>query len=164
MKRKLKNKIYRSDRFLNKMMRMTKEGVDTRIAVLTALEEIHEEDKQDKQFDKFCKMIDSIPETEVYEGSCNCDEPECQHIGKCDCDQHEHQVCDTCQGTDGEDINQGHYFEIMDRTHIIQCSIDDFIYEHPAMTKKMKKKISKVQDLLCEVYQWSAGEWDNFDE
>ena len=70
-------------------------------------------------------------------------------------------VCHECSI---EEINEGHYFEVMDRTHVIQCNIDDFLTSHPAMTPKMKKKLDKVQTLLTDVYQWAGGEWDNFDK
>ncbi len=68
-----------------------------------------------------------------------------------------------------ESINQGHYFEVMDRTHVIQCTIDDFINSHPAINRPgideaiIKRKLSEVQDLLTEVYQWSSNKWDDFD-
>ncbi len=58
-----------------------------------------------------------------------------------------------------KNINQGHYLELMDRIYIIQDGIDVNITRHPAMTKKQAKKLSKVQELLGEVYQW-AGKKD----
>ena len=93
----------------------------------------------------------------------------------CDCE--DMQVCDVCQEYDKhnppkdvEPVNKGHYFEVMDRVHIIQCNIDDFVNEHPAIDKPgieealIKRQIEEVQDLLTEVYQWSSGKWDDFDK
>lgn len=96
-----------------------------------------------------CKRLEEISDKEVYEGSCSCKTNE---------------PCNDCQCCEIEEINQGHYFEIMDRTHIIQMNLEDFIYNHPAMTPKQKKKILMVQELLTQVYQWSSKKWDEFDE
>lgn len=59
--------------------------------------------------------------------------------------------------TDRE-INVGHYFEIMDRIHVIQCTIEDHIRDHVAMTEEQRGKIDAAQALLGEVYQWAGAQ------
>ena len=109
--------------------------------------------KKDK---KFCKILDEIEEHDIDEGS----------LEVCDCEGQ--QVCDVCQRcgdgyNQGEDVNQGHYFEIMDRTHVVQCNIDDFIADSPAMTPKIRKRLDKAQKHLCKVYQWASSSFDSWE-
>jgi len=143
-------------------------------------------------FEEFVEFIDSLDDAEIYEGSlevCDCEPPgvcdicqgvypygakmldniECELCGEFK-QPHEFisvvdRHCRECHDKmhEQEPINQGHYFEIMDRTHVVQCQIDDFIYDHPAISKEMKKKVYTVLEILTEVYQWAGSEWDNFD-
>jgi len=61
---------------------------------------------------------------------------------------------------DGENLNSGHFHEIIDRSHIICSMIDDFLIEHPGMTIEMNKKCEFAQQLLCEVSSLACAEED----
>ncbi len=52
-------------------------------------------------------------------------------------------------------INDGHYLELMDRIHIVSCTIDDHILNHPLSENqpKIQQKIDKALELLMESYQ-----------
>lgn len=54
-----------------------------------------------------------------------------------------------------ERIDKFHYHEVMDRLHLINSMIDEFLLEHPAVieNKKIMKKITKASDKLSEAYQ-----------
>lgn len=53
------------------------------------------------------------------------------------------------------EINDGHYFELMDRIHVITCNINDHVLEHPLTEKldNVKKLIDEAIDKLSEAYQ-----------
>jgi len=53
------------------------------------------------------------------------------------------------------EINDGHYLELMDRIHIVSCTIDDHILNHPLcdVNKDIKNKIDESLSLLMEAYQ-----------
>lgn len=55
-----------------------------------------------------------------------------------------------------KNVNFGQY-EIMDRVSCITSMLDDNVYNHFALTRKQKKKVSKALELLMDVYQ-SSGE------
>ena len=44
-----------------------------------------------------------------------------------------------------------HYHEIIDRVHIINCMIDDFLVDHTGMTKEMDTMCEQAQRLLSDV-------------
>jgi hypothetical protein len=52
-------------------------------------------------------------------------------------------------------INAGHYLELMDRIHIVCCTIDDHILNHPLSEneKDIQDKIDSALELLLEAYQ-----------
>ena len=52
-------------------------------------------------------------------------------------------------------INAGHYLELMDRIHIVCCTIDDHILNHPLSEneKDIQNKIDLALELLLEAYQ-----------
>jgi hypothetical protein len=52
-------------------------------------------------------------------------------------------------------INDGHYLELMDRIHIVSCTIDDHILNHPLSENQpeIQQKIDKALELLMESYQ-----------
>ena len=54
-----------------------------------------------------------------------------------------------------EPLNKGHYFEVVDRLHVILSNLEDFIYIHPAVARDAKaaKKVDKAMELLADVYQ-----------
>jgi len=52
-------------------------------------------------------------------------------------------------------INDGHYLELMDRIHVIMCTINDHCLEHPLTQSEpeIETKINDAIDLLFETYQ-----------
>ncbi len=54
-----------------------------------------------------------------------------------------------------EKINDGHYFELMDRLYIQIFSIENHLYKHPLTKKikKVKKLITTAGMSLAEAYQ-----------
>lgn len=58
-------------------------------------------------------------------------------------------------------LDKFHYHEVLDRTHMIRNIIDNELYNHPAISKKMKKHIDKVQILLGKVYQLAGSRRDH---
>ena len=53
------------------------------------------------------------------------------------------------------EINDGHYLELMDRIHIVSCTIDDHILNHPLteVHKDVQNKIDEALSLLMDAYQ-----------
>lgn len=62
-----------------------------------------------------------------------------------------------------EEINKGHYFEVMDRTHCLMWSIQEQLMSHPCITPKQLKKLEKAQELLMEVYQWACTKHETYE-
>ena len=56
-------------------------------------------------------------------------------------------------------INQGHYLEIMDRLHIIICTLNDHCVEHPVTKSdcRIESLLIKATEELLDAYQ-IAGE------
>lgn len=52
-------------------------------------------------------------------------------------------------------INDGHYLELMDRIHIVSCTIDNHILNHPLSENQpeIQQKIDKALELLMQSYQ-----------
>lgn len=55
-----------------------------------------------------------------------------------------------------DEINNGHYFEVMDRAHILMSHIENDLVDHPAITAKQRKRLEKAQDEIMKVYQWAG--------
>lgn len=53
------------------------------------------------------------------------------------------------------EINDGHYLELMDRLHVQSCMIEDHLVNHPLTNKikKVKKLIDEAGWALAEAYQ-----------
>lgn len=53
------------------------------------------------------------------------------------------------------EINDGHYLELMDRIHIVMMNIQDHLIDHPLAEKEkdIQKIIEKAQHNLCKAYQ-----------
>lgn len=53
------------------------------------------------------------------------------------------------------EINDGHYLELMDRLHVVNCTIDDHITSHPLTDSlpEVKKLIEEAQEKLMSAYQ-----------
>ena len=56
-------------------------------------------------------------------------------------------------------INDWHYFEIMDRTHVMMCDLETHVITHLVMTKTQIKKLEKAQALMMDVYQWAGAKF-----
>lgn len=56
---------------------------------------------------------------------------------------------------DRVEINDGHYLELMDRLHVVCCTIDDHILNHPLaeVNKDVQEKIDEALEILMEAYQ-----------
>lgn len=52
-------------------------------------------------------------------------------------------------------INPGHYLELMDRIHIVCCTIDDHILNHPLSenNQEIQQRLDTALELLLETYQ-----------
>ena len=57
------------------------------------------------------------------------------------------------------EINDGHYLELMDRLHVVSCTIDDHILNHPLSeaNKDIQNKIDEALSLLMEAYQMAGN-------
>ena len=57
------------------------------------------------------------------------------------------------------EINDGHYLELMDRLHVVSCTIDDHILNHPLCksNKDIQNKIDEALSLLMEAYQMTGN-------
>jgi hypothetical protein len=54
-----------------------------------------------------------------------------------------------------QEINPGHYLELMDRLHVTNCTIEDHIYDHPLTNTlpEVKILIGEAQMKLMQAYQ-----------
>ena len=52
-------------------------------------------------------------------------------------------------------INKGHYLELMDRIHIVCCTIDEHILNHPLSENEpdIQNKLDTALSLLLDTYQ-----------
>jgi hypothetical protein len=64
---------------------------------------------------------------------------------------------------DKVEINDGHYLELMDRLHVVSCTIDDHILNHPLCenNKHIQNKIDEALALLMEAYQMVGNKSPN---
>lgn len=53
------------------------------------------------------------------------------------------------------EINDGHYLELMDRLHVVMCTIDDHILGHPLIkeNKDIKFQVQYALGQLWDAYQ-----------
>jgi hypothetical protein len=53
------------------------------------------------------------------------------------------------------EINEGHYLELLDRTHVLISNLEQHLLQHPLAQKKKKinKKLEAAGLLLADVYQ-----------
>lgn len=61
------------------------------------------------------------------------------------------------------EINDGHYLELMDRIHVVSCTIDDHILNHPLceVNNDVQQKIDEALELLMEAYQMVGNKIPN---
>ena len=62
-------------------------------------------------------------------------------------------------------INKGHYLELMDRIHIVCCTIDDHILNHPLSENEpdIQIKLDEALSLLLAVYQLVGNKEDSYE-
>ena len=53
------------------------------------------------------------------------------------------------------EINDGHYLELMDRMHIVMCTLNDHILHHPLTENEIEitKKVEEAVSSLWDAYQ-----------
>ncbi len=63
-------------------------------------------------------------------------------------------------------INKGHYLELMDRIHIVCCTIDDHILNHPLSENEpdIQNKLDSALELLLEAYQIVGNKEISYEE
>ena len=61
------------------------------------------------------------------------------------------------------EINDGHYLELMDRLHVIICTLNDHCIDHPLAQsdKEIKLKIEYAAGQLWDVYQMVGNKSPN---
>lgn len=57
-------------------------------------------------------------------------------------------------------INDGHYLELMDRLHVLMCTLDEHCVKHPISkkNKKIKFNLENALGQLWDVYQEVGNE------
>jgi hypothetical protein len=67
---------------------------------------------------------------------------------------------------DNVEINSGHYLELMDRIHVLSCTLDDHILNHELTEKipEVQQQLSIALDSLMEAYQIVGHESCKYDE
>ena len=64
-------------------------------------------------------------------------------------------------------INKGHYLELMDRIHIVSCTIDEHILNHPLSENEpdIQRELDEALSLLLDAYQLvGSKEYEDEDE
>jgi hypothetical protein len=65
------------------------------------------------------------------------------------------------------EINPGHYLELMDRLHVIACTLNDHCVEHPLSQndKEIKFRIEYALGQVLDAYQYvGQKEYENENE
>jgi len=63
-------------------------------------------------------------------------------------------------------INKGHYLELMDRIHVLCCTLDEHILNHPLSENEpdIQNKLDKALELLLEAYQIVGNKESSYEE
>jgi hypothetical protein len=63
-------------------------------------------------------------------------------------------------------INKGHYLELMDRLHIVMCTLNDHCIDHPLTQsdKDIKFQIEYAVGQLWDAYQLVGNKEDNYED
>lgn len=58
------------------------------------------------------------------------------------------------------ELDQFHWHEALDRTHLVLCNIDDFLIQHPVLklNPKIRKHVEKASESLTEAYSMLGEE------
>jgi len=62
-------------------------------------------------------------------------------------------------------INKGHYLELMDRIHILCCTLDEHILNHPLAENEpdIQSKLDEALMLLLDAYQIVGNKEDSYE-
>lgn len=62
-------------------------------------------------------------------------------------------------------LNEGHYLELLDRTHVMCCTIDTHLINHPLATqdKEIKFKLEYALGQLFDAYQLIGSKTPNYE-
>lgn len=62
-------------------------------------------------------------------------------------------------------INSGHYLELMDRIHILCCTLDEHILNHPLAENEpdIQNKLDEALMILLDVYQMVGTKESNYE-
>lgn len=63
-------------------------------------------------------------------------------------------------------INKGHYLELMDRIHVVSCTIDDHILNHPLTENEpeIQRKLDLALEILLDTYQMVGNKELSYEE
>ena len=63
-------------------------------------------------------------------------------------------------------INKGHYLELMDRLHVVMCTLNDHCLEHPLAQsdKDIKFHIKYAVGQLWDAYQLVGNKEDSYED
>lgn len=63
-------------------------------------------------------------------------------------------------------INKGHYLELMDRIHVVSCTIDDHILNHPLTENEpeIQRKLDLALEILLDTYQMVGSKELSYEE
>ena len=50
-------------------------------------------------------------------------------------------------------------YEIMDRIHVIQNTLEDNVRNHQEVDEHLQGLIDSAQEMLCEAYQYAGEKW-----
>lgn len=66
---------------------------------------------------------------------------------------------------DKSEINDGHYLELLDRTHIIMSNVNDHLLEHPLTEddEELKRMFEQIIEALWDTYQTIGSKITNND-
>ena len=66
---------------------------------------------------------------------------------------------------DKPEINDGHYLELLDRTHVILSNVNDHLLEHPLTEndKELKRMFEQIIEALWDIYQTIGSKTINND-
>jgi hypothetical protein len=63
-------------------------------------------------------------------------------------------------------INKGHYLELMDRIHVLCCTLDEHILNHPLSENEpdIQNKLDEALMLLLDAYQMVGNKENSYEE
>ena len=63
-------------------------------------------------------------------------------------------------------INKGHYLELMDRIHVLCCTLDEHILNHPLSENEpdIQNKLDEALMILLDVYQMVGNKESSYEE